>query len=174
MPSVFISYLCSSAFICGSLLFVSGSALNIPLSPLRLVVLISGGGTTLRNLLEKIAAGKLDAKIDLVISSSAKVGGLKIAADAGIPTRVIERIGFASDDDYSMAVFVPCREVQSHLVVMAGFLKFVPIPPDFEYRVVNIHPALIPAFCVPAFTAIAFTSPCSITAPRSAAAPSTS
>ena len=58
---------------------------------LRLVVLISGGGTTLKNLLEKIAAGQLAAQIVLVISSNAKAAGLEIAAAAGIPTQVIAR-----------------------------------------------------------------------------------
>jgi len=59
-------------------------------SPLRLTVLISGGGTTLKNLIHKIATGKLDAKIVLVISSSSKAAGLQIAEAAGIPTLVID------------------------------------------------------------------------------------
>jgi phosphoribosylglycinamide formyltransferase-1 len=118
-----------------------------PLSPLRLVVLISGGGTTLRNLLEKIADGALDARVDLVISSSPTAGGLKIAAEAGIPTAVVERRHFADDESFSDAIFDRCRRAHPHLVAMGGFLKKVVVPPDFEHRVTNIHPALIPAFC---------------------------
>ncbi|HWB00830.1 MAG TPA: phosphoribosylglycinamide formyltransferase [Pirellulales bacterium] len=118
-----------------------------PLSPLRLVVLISGGGTTLRNLIEKIATGELDARIELVISSNPSAGGLAIAAAAGIPTRILERRSFTSNADYGAAVFDACRAVSPHLVVMAGFLKFCPVPDDFAGRVVNIHPSLIPAFC---------------------------
>src|SRR5690348_1921127 len=117
------------------------------LSPLRLVVLISGGGTTLRNLLEKIEAGQLDAKVDLVISSNPKATGLRFTHDRNIPTAIFERKAFRTDDEYSQAVFSACREANPHLVVMAGFLKFVPIPADFMHRVMNIHPALIPAFC---------------------------
>jgi formyltetrahydrofolate-dependent phosphoribosylglycinamide formyltransferase len=117
------------------------------MSPLRLVVLISGGGTTLRNLLVEIAAGRLDARVERVIASSPKAGGLRIAAEAGIPTEVIVERDFKSADDYGLAVFDACRLVDPQLVVMGGFLKFVPIPDDYFGRVVNIHPGLIPAFC---------------------------
>lgn len=116
-------------------------------SPLRLVVLISGGGTTLRNLLDQIAGGRLEARVELVVSSNPAAGGLGHAAAAGIATRVIERRAFADDAAYGHAVFDACRQANADIVVMGGFLKFVPIPPDFEWRVVNIHPALIPAFC---------------------------
>lgn len=116
-------------------------------SPLRIVVLISGGGTTLKNLLELIEAGKLDAQILKVISSNGKARGLEIAQQSGIATEVIRRKDFASDDAYGQAVFDACRATGTAWVVMAGFLTFVPIPPDFENRVLNIHPALIPAFC---------------------------
>jgi phosphoribosylglycinamide formyltransferase-1 len=117
------------------------------LSPLRLVVLISGGGTTLRNLLEKIDAGELDAQVVLVISSNPKASGLRFAHERNIPTATFERKAFRTADEYGQAVFDACRGANPHLVVMAGFLKFVPIPHDFMHRVVNIHPALIPAFC---------------------------
>jgi phosphoribosylglycinamide formyltransferase-1 len=110
-------------------------------------VLISGGGTTLKNLLAVKAAGKLDVEIALVISSNPKAGGLAIAKDAGLPTRVIERCSLRDDEEYSRAVFDACRTSGADWVVMGGFLTFVPIPPDFENRVLNIHPALIPAFC---------------------------
>ena len=70
----------------------------------RIVVLISGGGTTLKNLLAKRAAGELDVEIVLVISSNRNAGGLAIAEAAGIPTKVIERSAFADDQAYSQAV----------------------------------------------------------------------
>ena len=68
--------------------------------PLRVVILISGGGTTLRNLLEKIAASRLDVEIPLVISSSAKARGLDIAAEAGIRTLALAPKLHASPDAY--------------------------------------------------------------------------
>jgi phosphoribosylglycinamide formyltransferase-1 len=118
-----------------------------PDSALRLVVLVSGGGTTLKNLLEKIAAGQLAAQIVLVISSNPRAGGLQIAESAGIPTKVIIRKEFATPQAYSEAVFGACRSAAAQWVVMGGYLTHVLIPPDFENRVLNIHPALIPAFC---------------------------
>jgi phosphoribosylglycinamide formyltransferase 1 len=110
-------------------------------------VLISGGGTTLRNLLEKIAAGALDAQIKLVVSSATAAGGLKYAAEASIPSVVVEPRKFGSPEAFSEAVFGPCRAAGVDMIVMGGFLKHVLIPADFENRVLNIHPALIPAFC---------------------------
>lgn len=115
--------------------------------PLNLVVLISGGGTTLKNLLAQIDAGTLPARVTLVVSSNPAARGLEFARAAGIPTAVQQRKQFASDDDFGRAIFDECRRVACDYVVMAGFLKFAPVPPDFAARVLNIHPALIPAFC---------------------------
>jgi phosphoribosylglycinamide formyltransferase 1 len=115
--------------------------------PFRIAVLISGGGTTLRNFIEKIAAGSLPVEIGLVVSSSPAARGLQFAAAAGIPSAVVERKAFASQDDFSRAIFDRCREAKIDLVAMAGFLKRLTIPDDFAGRVVNIHPALVPAFC---------------------------
>jgi phosphoribosylglycinamide formyltransferase-1 len=114
---------------------------------LPIAVLISGGGTTFRNLLEKISAGTLDVDVRLVISSSSTAGGLEIAQDQGIPTQVIRAQEFDTPEGFSQAVFDACRDADVQLVVMGGFLKHVLIPPDFENRVTNIHPGLIPAFC---------------------------
>lgn len=111
------------------------------------VVLISGSGTTLRNLLKRIDQQRLDLDIRLVISSSAKAKGLRFAEEAGIPARVIRQADSPSPELFSEAIFSACREANAELVVMGGFLKHVLIPPDFENRVTNIHPGLIPAFC---------------------------
>ena len=116
-------------------------------SSFRIAVLISGGGTTLRNLIEKIAAGQLPVEIGLVVASSPTARGLQYACEARIPSCVIERKSFASQDDFSREIFDRCRQPGTDLVVMAGFLKRVTIPADFANRVVNIHPALVPSFC---------------------------
>jgi phosphoribosylglycinamide formyltransferase 1 len=118
-----------------------------PRSPLRLVVLISGSGTTLRNLIETIAARQLDARVELVISSNPNARGLQFAREAKIPAQTIERAAFESIEAFSSAIFAACRAVSPDLIVMGGFLKLIVIPPDFENRILNIHPALIPAFC---------------------------
>lgn len=117
-------------------------------NPLRLAVFISGGGTTLKNLLDKRDQGLLDLDFGLVISSTPKAGGLRIAEAAGIASLVVEKRLFPGDSGgYSTAMFQPCRDRGIEMVVMGGFLKHVLIPEDFEGRVVNIHPSLIPAFC---------------------------
>lgn len=113
----------------------------------RIAVLISGGGTTLKNLIEKIKAGKLPVEIALVVSSSPTTRGLAFATDAGIPSKVVEQKAFAGQEEFSRAIFDHCRQAKVDLVVMGGFLKRITIPDDYTNRVVNIHPALVPAFC---------------------------
>jgi phosphoribosylglycinamide formyltransferase-1 len=120
---------------------------------MKLAVLISGSGRTLKNFIDLAAEDQLPVDIRLVVSSSAKAGGLKFAEEAGIPTRVIRRgdfpYGEAGHVPYGDAIFAACREAGVDYVAMAGFLKLAPVPSDFEGRVVNIHPALIPSFCGP-------------------------
>jgi phosphoribosylglycinamide formyltransferase-1 len=113
----------------------------------RLAVLLSGGGTTLQNLLDRIADGRLLATVVQVVSSRADAFGLERARNAGIATAVVERKQCASLEEFGERIFAPCRQAQADIVCMAGFLQLVPIPDDFGGRVLNIHPALIPAFC---------------------------
>lgn len=115
-------------------------------SPLRVAVLISGSGTTLGNLLEEQSLGRLPISIDLVISSSPKARGLQFAEQADIPSDVVSH-DVAHPEAFSEAIFAACRKQAVDLVVMGGFIKHVLIPTDFENRVMNIHPGLIPAFC---------------------------
>ena len=115
--------------------------------PLRIAVLISGGGTTLKNILGVIDAGCLDARVGLVISSRPDAGGLEYARTAGVPVEVVCRSDCGTAEEFRDRVFGPCREAGLDLVVMGGFLKHVLIPEDFENRVINIHPSLIPAYC---------------------------
>jgi formyltetrahydrofolate-dependent phosphoribosylglycinamide formyltransferase len=116
-------------------------------SPLRLAVLLSGGGTTLQNLLDRSADGRLPAKVVLVVASRPDAFGLFRAEQAGVPTLVVPRKGCASAEEFSQRIFDACRQAQVELVCLAGFLQLLPIPADYEGRVLNIHPALIPAFC---------------------------
>jgi formyltetrahydrofolate-dependent phosphoribosylglycinamide formyltransferase len=112
---------------------------------MRLAVFLSGSGTTLQNLLDQIADGRLDAEIAVVLSSKPGVLGLERAQQANLPAFVIPSDGTTqSRSDYA---FEKCRGHRVDLVVLAGFLKRVEIPSDFEGRVMNIHPSLIPAFC---------------------------
>lgn len=119
----------------------------MPTLSLKAAVFISGGGTTLKNLIEKIAREGLPLDLRLVISSRAAAGGLQFAADAKIPSLVVARSAAESAEEFSARNFEPCRAAGVDYVLMAGYLKHVLIPDDFTHRVINIHPSLIPAFC---------------------------
>jgi phosphoribosylglycinamide formyltransferase-1 len=112
---------------------------------LRLAVLLSGSGRTLENLLDRIAAGRLAASVERVVSSRGDVRGVRLAEQAGIPVTVLPPAGRPLAD-WSAAIFAACRVAAPDLIVMAGFLHLVEIPTDFVGRVINIHPALLPAF----------------------------
>lgn len=114
---------------------------------IKLAVLLSGGGTTLQNLIDRIANGKLSAEICQTISNRSNAYGIQRAKDAGIATSVVERKAFSDRSAFSHAIFDLCRKSQADLVCLAGFLQLIEIPEDFTNRVMNIHPALIPAFC---------------------------
>lgn len=117
------------------------------MSSFPIAVLISGGGTTLKNLIEWQRRGDLGVEFALVISSSPTAKGLEYAREADIPYEVVSRKCFDDSDAHSKAVFGLCRKHSVRLVVMGGYLEFLKIPGDFENRVTNIHPSLIPAFC---------------------------
>jgi len=111
---------------------------------LRLVALISGGGTTLQNLIDRISAGRLDAEIVGVVSSRADVFGVTRAERAGIPVNVVERGRLSAT--FPERVWDAVRTHNPDLVCLAGWLHLLPIPTDFRHKVLNIHPALLPAF----------------------------
>ncbi|WP_436716665.1 phosphoribosylglycinamide formyltransferase [Roseiconus lacunae] len=112
---------------------------------ISVAVFLSGGGRTLQNLLEHRDVHGLPIDVRLVISSRADVRGVQIAKDAGIETLVVRKKDH-DDAEYCSAMFDPVRQSGADYVIMAGFLKHVLIPEDFEGRVINIHPSLLPAF----------------------------
>ena len=114
---------------------------------MRIVVLISGGGSTLLNLIERIADGRLrDVEISGVVSSRATVRGVQIARSAGLPTDVVRVQDFADADAFSAALTAACDARAPDLAVMGGFLCFWRFPESYAGRVVNIHPALLPGY----------------------------
>ncbi|MCA9084301.1 MAG: phosphoribosylglycinamide formyltransferase [Planctomycetaceae bacterium] len=115
--------------------------------PVSLGVLISGGGTTLINFLECIQNGTLAANVPIVIASNHDCKGVQRATDAGLSCVVIKRRDFSSTAAFSEEVFRVLREHKVDLVTLAGYLSLLRIPPDFDLRVMNIHPSLIPSFC---------------------------
>lgn len=109
-----------------------------------LAVLLSGGGRTLANLIGCGQSGELPARIGVVVSSVAGAGGLEIARQVGIPASAIARKEFDSDRAYSDAVFSAIAPYDPALVILAGFLRKIVVPPEWEGRILNIHPALLP------------------------------
>ena len=116
-------------------------------SPLRLAVLISGTGRTLKNILDRIDAGWLHAEVVLVAASRSSAPGLQYPEKAAIPIAIVEASDFDGEQAFSQAIFHHVRQADVDLVVLAGFFCKLTIPDDFANRVTNIHPALIPAFC---------------------------
>ncbi|QOV88931.1 phosphoribosylglycinamide formyltransferase [Humisphaera borealis] len=114
--------------------------------PIKLAVLISGGGTTLQNLLDVIAAGRLDAQVGVVIASRPGVKGLQRAADAKVMNFVVERAGIPDLADFSKQVFQLIDDAGVDLVVMAGWMSLLKIPAKYAGKIINIHPALLPSF----------------------------
>jgi formyltetrahydrofolate-dependent phosphoribosylglycinamide formyltransferase len=112
--------------------------------PLSLAVLLSGTGRTLGNLIDVIAGGELDARIDVVVSSVPGVRGLQIAAEAGVPAIVLQRRDYDSDDAYSDAVYAAIAPYAPDLILLAGFLRRLVVPPVWRGRILNIHPAVLP------------------------------
>jgi phosphoribosylglycinamide formyltransferase-1 len=111
--------------------------------PLKLAVLMSGGGRSLLNLKQRIDEGKLDARIDVVVSSRANAPGVERARAAGMRVIVAERARL-SPSQFQDAITNAVQGVD--LVVMAGFLSMWQVPAEFAGRVINIHPALLPDF----------------------------
>jgi formyltetrahydrofolate-dependent phosphoribosylglycinamide formyltransferase len=116
-------------------------------APIRLAVLLSKAGTSLQNFFDRIADGRLNAQVVAVISNNATAFGLERARRAKIPAFAVDRKEAGSVGAFSRRIFEHCRQTQAELVCLAGFLQLIEVPDDFLGRVMNIHPALIPAFC---------------------------
>ena len=106
----------------------------------RLAVLLSGSGSTLQNLLDRCADGRLTATVVGVVSSKPDVFGVERAKRAGLSVVVAEKAG------RSETAFAAAREWGAELVVCAGWVHLLSVPPDFAGRVLNVHPSLLPKF----------------------------
>lgn len=114
--------------------------------PLRLAVLLSGTGRTLDHLAAEIAAGHLPARIVGVVASRGDVRGAARARELGVPIEVLRRRDFVDATRYGEAIGERLAAWRTELAAMAGFLQLWRIPPALRGRVMNIHPALLPAF----------------------------
>ncbi|HEX4124095.1 MAG TPA: phosphoribosylglycinamide formyltransferase [Tepidisphaeraceae bacterium] len=114
-------------------------------APLDLAVFVSGSGTTLQNLMDRIAGGTLAARIRLVVGSRPGLLGVQRARDAGIPIAVVDRRQFADCAGFSREVFAHADRAEVGLVCLAGWLCLLDIPPRYAGKMMNIHPALLPS-----------------------------
>jgi len=112
--------------------------------PLRLVVLLSGGGRTLLNLLDAIEAGRLHAEVPLVISSRRTAKGVQRARARGLAVDVLRPRDFPDRAAFAAAQTERILAVRPDLVVMAGYLVHFPVPRALAGRMLNIHPSLLP------------------------------
>jgi phosphoribosylglycinamide formyltransferase 1 len=115
---------------------------------MNLGVLISGRGSNLAAILAAVAGGVLEARVTLVVSNKADAAGIAHATEAGIATRVIPHGAYPDRAAFDAVLVTALREAEVDVVVLAGFMRLLtPVFLDaFPDRVVNIHPALLPAF----------------------------
>lgn len=116
------------------------------MKPIDLAVLVSGAGTTLRNLIDLTKVRKLDAQIRLVIGSKSDLPALGRADEAKLAQIVVERQAFSSIAEFSRRIFTLCDDAKVDLVCLAGWLCLLEIPARYTGRVMNVHPAVLPAF----------------------------
>jgi formyltetrahydrofolate-dependent phosphoribosylglycinamide formyltransferase len=115
-------------------------------NPLRLAVVLSGSGTTLQNFLDRIEKGELPATVVGVVSSVEGAFGLERARKAGVPSRTVARKAYPGRAAFSEALTEALDAFTPGLVAFAGFIHRWALPEKYKGKVMNIHPALIPAF----------------------------
>jgi len=114
----------------------------------RCAVFASGGGTNFQALLDRKAAGDLHADFALVVGNNSNALAFDRARENGIKTLHIAPSHFADEDSYSKQLSAVLKEAGTELIILAGYMKKLPSPIVREYRnkIINIHPALLPAF----------------------------
>lgn len=115
---------------------------------IKLGVLLSGSGTNLQAIIDRIAAGTLDATIELVVSSRPSAYGIKRAEAAGIQTLTMSKELYDDPIAADEVIATMLKKAEVDYVIMAGYMRMVhaPILESFPNRVVNLHPALLPSF----------------------------
>jgi len=111
----------------------------------RIAFLLSGTGSTLRNLLERIETGEVPADVVLVVSDRASAKGLEHARTRGIPVAVVSRRAYPDRASFSDALEKAIRPHAPDLVVLGGFMSIFRVPADLRGRILNVHPSLLPA-----------------------------
>ena len=115
---------------------------------LRLGVLASGSGSNLQAIIDHCRDGRLTAEIAVVIANNPDAGALERARRAAIPARCINHRDFTAREAFDAALVAALKETGVELVVLAGFMRIIGkvMLDAFPQRIINIHPALLPAF----------------------------
>lgn len=113
---------------------------------MKLAVFISGGGSTLKNIIDRAADGSCRAQIVCVVSSRREVKGVQFAEDAGIPTIVVPRKKYDTPEEFSEVVTRGIEPFAPELIAFGGFMSLYVFPPQYHGKIINIHPALLPGF----------------------------
>lgn len=117
---------------------------------LRIAVLVSGGGTNLQAIIDRIADGTItNTEIAVVISNNKNAFALERAAKAGILNQCISPKDYENREQFHEALLAALDEANVDLIVLAGFLVVIPeiMIQKYRNRIINIHPSLIPSFC---------------------------
>lgn len=116
----------------------------------NIAVLVSGGGTNLQSILDAQARGDIhNGRVSVVVSSNDKAYALERAKQAGVPSVVRRKKDYASGAEYCRALAQFLQEQDIGLIVLAGFMTVLDeeFCKNFENRIINVHPSLIPSFC---------------------------
>lgn len=117
---------------------------------LKLAVLVSGGGTNLQAIMDSIDDGRItNAEIRVVISNNAGAYALTRAEKYGVEALLLSPKSFDTREEFNQKLLEALKEREIDLVVLAGYLVVVPpcVIEEYENRIINIHPSLIPSFC---------------------------
>ena len=114
----------------------------------KIGVVVSGRGSNLQSIIDHIAEGRLEVEVAVVVSDHKDAFALERAAQAGIPTAVVERKGCKDKEEFEDKIDEALRNAGAELVVLAGFMRILTghFISRWEHKIVNIHPALLPSF----------------------------
>ncbi len=116
---------------------------------MNLCVLASGWGSTLSSIIHAVKTGKISSKIVLVISNNSTSNALNIASENQIPAVHLSQKQFGTEAEYDNKLLELLKQHKVDMIILAGYMKLIPagVVKKYKYRILNIHPALIPSFC---------------------------
>lgn len=122
----------------------------------KIAVFVSGGGTDMQSIIDAIESGELNAEISIVIASKEDIFALERAKKHGIKSRIFKKNDYLSLDDMYAEIITLLKSIGVEYIVLAGYLLLLTpnIVKEYEKKIINIHPSLIPKFCGKGFYGI--------------------